>query len=82
MDDPGHSALQIILAWRTNKWVVERNAEEVGSYAYRSAAMARVRRLSAEAISRGVECYLLIRERDGSWAERACPRPWRRDFEA
>jgi hypothetical protein len=67
------SAMQIIMAWRANKWIVERNAIEVGRYAYRGHAMARVRALAAEAMRAGLECYLLVREKDGSWRERPCP---------
>jgi hypothetical protein len=71
------TAMQILLAWRDNKWVVLRNAAEVGAYAYRSHAMAMARRLAAEAADAGVECYMLIREQDGSWEERPCPKPLR-----
>ncbi|MBW8814128.1 MAG: hypothetical protein JF588_11940 [Caulobacterales bacterium] len=67
------SAVQIIMAWRVNKWIVERNAMEVGRYAYRGHAMARVRALAADAQREGLECYLLIREKDGAWRERPCP---------
>jgi hypothetical protein len=73
------TSLQIILAWRANKWVVEKNAEEVGSYAYRSHAMARVRSLAGEARRLGLDCYLLVRDEHGHWEERPCPRPWRTD---
>jgi hypothetical protein len=69
------SALQILLAWRDNKWLVQMNAAEVGAYAYRSHAMAAARRLAAEAAAAGLDCYMLIRERDGAWVERSCPKP-------
>jgi hypothetical protein len=62
--------MQIVVAWRRNKWVVERNAVEIGTYAYRPHAMDRARGLAAEAHSQGIECYLLIREPDGRWTER------------
>lgn len=65
--------LQILLAWRENKWVVSRNAEEVGAYPYRAHAMDMVRRLVAEAAAAGLECYMLVREADGRWDERPCP---------
>lgn len=69
------TAMQILIAWRDNKWTVSRNAVEVGAYAYRTHAMEMARRLSAEATELGVECYLLLREKDGAWSERPCPRP-------
>ena len=69
------TAVQILLAWRDNKWVVLRNTVEVGAYAYRSHAMAMARRLAADAAEAGLDCYMLIRERDGAWAERPCPNP-------
>ncbi len=72
------TAMQILLAWRDNKWVVLRNAAEVGAYAYKAHAMEMVRALSAEAAAAGMDCYMLIRERDGHWDERSCPRPRRR----
>lgn len=69
------TAMQILLAWRDNKWVVSRNAVEVGAYAYRAHAMDMARRLSAEAVELQIDCYLLLREKDGAWSERPCPRP-------
>ncbi|MFL5295278.1 MAG: hypothetical protein ACJ798_02740 [Phenylobacterium sp.] len=71
--------MQILLAWRDNKWVVLRNATEVGAYAYKAHAMDMARKLSAEAEAAGVDCYMLVRERDGQWDERPCPRPGRED---
>lgn len=71
--------MQVIVAWRENKWVVSRNAEEVGAYAYRNHALDRARQLTAEAHEAGLECYMLIKERDGHWQERACPKPLRED---
>ncbi|MGA0605420.1 hypothetical protein ACO2Q0_05405 [Phenylobacterium sp. VNQ135] len=71
------TAMQILVAWRDNKWVVERNALEVAAYAYRVHAIEHARALAAEAAAMGVECYLLIREQDGRWSERPCPRPRR-----
>jgi len=71
------AAMQIIVAWRDNKWVVMRDAAEIGSYAYRAHAMAMARTLSTEAAGRGVECYMLVRERDGRWDEHPCPKPAR-----
>jgi hypothetical protein len=69
--------MQIIVAWRANKWVVERDAVEVGAYAYRTHALDRARSLAGEAEAAGEDCYLLIREQDGQWIERPCPRPGR-----
>lgn len=71
VDNPTRT--QILLAWRENKWVVARNAVEIGAYAYRNHAMATVRRLAAEAAAAGLQCYLLVREPDGHWDERPCP---------
>lgn len=68
------SAMQILVAWRVNKWVVMRNAVEVGSYAYRVHAMDRARSLSAEAVELGLDCYMLVRDEDGVWDERPCPK--------
>jgi len=67
------TAVQILLAWRDSKWVVARNAVEVGAYPYRTHAMETVRRLAGEAAAAGLDCYMLIRETDGAWRERACP---------
>ena len=72
------TAMQILVAWRDNKWVVLRNALEVGSYAYKAHAMEMARRLAAEAAEAGADCYMLIRNQQGSWDERPCPRPIRR----
>lgn len=69
------TAVQLLMAWRVNKWVVARDNVEVAAYAYRSHAMACVRQLSGEAEAAGEDCYLLIREADGRWDERPCPRP-------
>ncbi len=77
MDVDRPTALQIIVAWRDNKWTVLRNAIEVGSYAYRAHAMDMARTLSAEANDLGLECYMLVREQDGRWDEYPCPRPAR-----
>lgn len=74
------TAMQILLAWRDNKWVVLRNAVEVGAYAYRTHAMEMARRLASEAADAGLDCYMLVRDRDGSWEERPCPRPGREDL--
>jgi hypothetical protein len=71
------TTMQIIVAWRLNKWVVERDTVQVAAYAYRSHAMERARVLAAEAAAAGQDCYLLIREPDGRWCERPCPRPAR-----
>ena len=71
------TSLQIIMAWRDNKWVVLRDTAEVGAYAYRAHAMDMVRKLAAEALSMGLDCYMLVREPDGAWNERRCPRPAR-----
>jgi hypothetical protein len=69
------TVLQIIVAWRNNKWVLERNTVEVGAYAYRVHAIEGARRLSAEAVRLGVACYMLVRDKAGTWQERSCPRP-------
>jgi hypothetical protein len=66
--------MQILVAWRVNKWVVERNAFQVASYAYRVHAIEHARALAAEAQAAGLQCYLLIREQTGAWSERPCPR--------
>jgi hypothetical protein len=73
MDVDKPTALQILLAWRENKWVVARNAVEVGAYPYRTHAMEMVRRLAAEAAVEGLDCYLLVRWPDGRWDEKPCP---------
>ena len=67
--------VQILVAWRGNRWIVERDTAEIGAYAYRTHAMDRARALVAEIHAQGRDCYLLIREPDGSWSERPCPRP-------
>ena len=64
---------QILLAWRGTKWIVARNAVEVGAYAYRNHAMEMVRRLAAEAAAEGADCYMLVRTPDETWQERPCP---------
>lgn len=69
------TTVQILVAWRENKWVVARGAEEVGAYAYRTHAMDRARTIAAEIHADGLDCYMLIREQDGRWEERPCPRP-------
>jgi len=66
---------QILLAWRDNRWIVLKNAAEVGAYAYKSHAMAMARRLASEAAEAGLDCYMLIRDQDGRWDERPCPKP-------
>lgn len=73
------TVMQVIVAWRENKWVVSRNTEEVGAYAYRNHALDRARELTAEAHAAGLECYMLIKEQDGRWEERPCPKPPRED---
>jgi len=73
-------AMQILVAWRDNKWVVLCDTAQVGSYAYRTHAMAMARTLSAEATeatARGLDCYMLVRERDGAWNEHPCPKSTR-----
>lgn len=69
------TTMQILVAWRDTKWVVLRNTLEVGAYAYKSHAMETARRLAAEAAEAGLDCYMLVRERDGRWDERPCPKP-------
>lgn len=71
------TTMQILMAWRDNKWVVARDAVEVAAFAYRPHAMACVRKLAADAWRTGIACYLLIREPDERWKERTCPRPLR-----
>ena len=68
------TAVQLLMAWRENKWVVARDNIDVAAYAYRNHAMGCVRTLAAEAARAGAACYLLIREPDGRWTERPCPR--------
>lgn len=74
MADHRGAATQIMVAWRDNKWVVSRDAAEVAAFAYRTHAMDMARTLAAEASGAGLDCYLLIREQDGRWEERPCPR--------
>lgn len=69
--------MQIIVAWRDNKWVVLKNAAKVGAYAYRTHAMDMARTLAAEAQDEGCGCYMLVREQDGRWDEQPCPKPAR-----
>ncbi|MFI4965653.1 MAG: hypothetical protein ACHP9T_09825 [Caulobacterales bacterium] len=71
------TAMQILVAWRDNKWVVLRDTAEVGAYAYRGHAMEMARTLSAEAAADGRDCYMLVREQDGRWDEHPCPKPGR-----
>jgi hypothetical protein len=68
------TATQILVAWRETKWLVQRNVEVVGAYAYRAHAMDMARSLAAEAAAQGLDCYMLVRERDGSWVEHPCPK--------
>ncbi len=69
------TAVQILVARRDNKCIVARNAVEVGAYAYRTHAMDMARSLAAQAHEAGLQCYLLIRDQDGQWEERPCPKP-------
>jgi hypothetical protein len=69
------TVMQILVAWRGNKWVVARNAVQVGAYAYRTHAIDMARTLAAEARQLGVPCYMLVRDEAGKWHERRCPRP-------
>lgn len=78
MDVEQPAFMQILVAWRDSKWVVLRDPVEVGAYAYRTHAMDTARRLSAQAAAAGLDCRLLIRERDGRWDEHPCRRPARR----
>lgn len=73
VDSP--TLIQIVVAWRGNKWIVARNAAEVGAYAYQSHAMDKARALSAEAATLGSDCYMLIRDKAGAWQEKPCPKP-------
>jgi hypothetical protein len=71
------TVMQILVAWRDNKWVVERNGIEVGAYLYRVHAIEQARGLTAEAVERGLRCYMLVKDKAGRWAERSCPKPAR-----
>jgi hypothetical protein len=75
MDEGKRPAVQILVAWRDNKWVVLRDTAQVGSYAYRQHAMEMARTLSARAAEQGLDCYMLVREQDGRWDEHPCPKP-------
>jgi hypothetical protein len=78
MEDVGKpTAMQIIVAWRDNKWVVLKDNAEVGAYAYRTHAMDMARTLTAAAQAEGRDCYMLVREQDGRWDEQPCPKPAR-----
>lgn len=77
MDVDKPTGVQILVAWRDNKWVVSRNAVPVGAYAYRTHAMDMARALSAQAAAEGLDCYMLVRERSGRWDELPCPKPGR-----
>jgi len=77
MSVDNQTALQIIVAWRDNKWVVLRNTAEVGAYAYRTHAMDMARTLTAQALELGLDCYMLVREQDGRWDEHPCPKSTR-----
>jgi hypothetical protein len=79
MDVENPTAVQILIAWRDNKWIVSRNAVETGVYIYRSHALEAARAIAVEAVGVGLGCFMLIREQDGSWEERSCPKPGRRD---
>lgn len=73
------TAVQVLVAWRDNRWIVSRNAVETGVYVYRTHAMEAARILAVEAVELGFGCYMLVREMDGSWDERPCPKPPRKD---
>jgi hypothetical protein len=79
MDVDKPTAVQILVAWRDNKWLVLRDAVEVGAYAYRAHAMGMARTLAAEAAVAGRDCYMLVREQDGRWEEHPCPKAGRDD---
>jgi hypothetical protein len=68
---------QVLVAWRANKWIVSRNTVELGAYAYRPHAIDAARKVAREAAALGLPCYILIREADGRWEERPCPKPLR-----
>ena len=68
------TSLQILVAWRDDRWIVLRNAAEVGACADRAHAMEMARTLSAEAEAEGLDCYMLVREQDGRWDELPCPK--------
>jgi hypothetical protein len=69
------TATQLLVAWRDNRWVVSRDNIEIGAYAYRTHAMDQIRALAALEAAAGRRCYMLIREKDGSWSEHPCPKP-------
>lgn len=73
VDNP--TRVQLMVAWRENKWIVSRDSQEVAAYAFKSAAMDGARRVAAEIAAAGMHCYMLIRDRNGHWEERTCPRP-------
>lgn len=72
------TAVQVLIAWRDNRWVVSRNAVETGVYVYRTHAMDAARGIAVEAVSLGLGCYMLVRDMDGSWEEKPCPKSTRR----
>jgi hypothetical protein len=76
------TSVQILIAWREGRWIVSRNAVETGVYVYRAHAMAAGRQIAVEAVRLGYSCYILLREQDGSWEERPCPKPGRKDSTA
>lgn len=77
MDVEQSTATQVLVAWRDNKWIVARNTVEIGAYAYRAHALEIARKVAQEAAALGQPCYILIREPDGHWEERPCPKPRR-----
>lgn len=77
MDVERSTATQVLVAWRENKWIVSRNTVELGAYAYRTHALVEARKVAREAAALGAPCYILIREPDGRWEERPCPKPRR-----
>ncbi len=78
MDVEQSTATQVLVAWRDNRWIVSRNTVEIGVYAYRTHALEIARKIAQEAVILGQPCYILIREADGHWEEKPCPKSPRR----
>jgi hypothetical protein len=75
MDVDKPTRVQLMVAWRDNRWVVARDSQELAAYGFRGAALEAARRVAGRIAQEGRDCYLLVLERDGRWRERPCPRP-------
>ncbi len=67
------AVVQLVVEWRTNEWVLLKDAVQYAESPSKAHILEVAAALSKQAGLEGYDCEMLVRDRDGEWRDEPCP---------